>query len=156
MMMRGSFTRALLLAAGELVRLVVHALGHTHRGQGLLGPLLAAAALAAIEHGQLHVAQRRGALEQHVLLEDKADLLVADVGELVVVEVGHAHAVQQILAAGGLVEAADDVHQRGLAAARGPHDRHHLALADGERDAAEGMDLHVAHGVGFNEILDGN
>ena len=78
---------------------------------------------ARVDQRQLDVAQRRGARDQVEALEDEPDLAVADIGELVVVEVADVDAVEQVAAARRDVEAADDVHQRRLAAARRAHDR---------------------------------
>ena len=55
--------------------------------------------------------QRGGAGEEVEGLEDEADLLVANAGELVVVELGDVVAVEPVAALGGGVEAADEVHQ---------------------------------------------
>src|SRR5262249_50434289 len=115
------------------------------RGLGPGAPL----APAAIEQRQLDVAERAGALQQHILLKHETDLLVADRREPAVAQAADIHAVEQVAALGGLVEAADDIHQRTLAAARRPHNRHYLALRDRERDAAQGLDFDIAHAVGF-------
>ncbi len=52
-------------------------------------------------------------------LEDEADLLVADTGEFVVVELGDVVAVEPVFALRGRVKAADEVHQRGFAGSGG-------------------------------------
>jgi hypothetical protein len=67
------------------------------------------------------------------------------VGQLAVGEVIVAAAVDRDGAGIGAVERAEDVEQGALARARGPHDRHHLALGDGEADAAQ--DLHRGGGA---------
>src|SRR5207249_2029143 len=126
----------LLLPARQLVGLVVQPIAHADSPQRRLGPG-ASVASAAVEQRHLDVAQRTRTLEQHVLLEDEADLLVADRRELVVTQRADIYVVEQVGAIAGLIEAADDVHQRALAAARWPHDRDHLALIDRERDAAQ-------------------
>src|SRR5512136_2124203 len=55
---------------------------------------------------------------------------------------------------GGRVEAPDEVHQRGLARPRRPHDGDELVPGDGERDAAERLDLLLVELVDLPEILD--
>ncbi len=76
---------ALALAAGKLVGLVVHALFQVHLPQGLLGPLQPlGGGHAGIDQRQLDVVQRGGARQQVEGLEDEADFLVADAGQLVV------------------------------------------------------------------------
>ena len=81
---------ALLLAARELVRGVVLAIGEAHLGQGLAGP---AAALGRrdrrIEQRELDVLHRAGAGEEVEALEDEADGSVANPGELVAREPRH-------------------------------------------------------------------
>jgi hypothetical protein len=49
------------------------------------------------------------------LLKHKPQLAVAQVGQLVVVERFHLGAVQAVAAAGGAIQAAQDVHGRALA-----------------------------------------
>ena len=74
---------ALPLAAGELVRLVVHAVREPHRLERLhrLRPPLRARE-AAVDERQLDVGERGGARQQLEGLEDEADLAVAQVGQL--------------------------------------------------------------------------
>ena len=49
------------------------------------------------------------------LLEDEAQLLVAQVGQLVVIETVHLRAVEPVPTGGGAVQTAEDVHRRALA-----------------------------------------
>src|SRR4030095_4299356 len=58
----------------------------------------------------------------------------------VCVEPPRVDAVERVAAGARAVETAEDVEQRGLAGARRAHDRHELAPADGERDAAQRLD----------------
>jgi len=91
-------------------------------------------ALLAVHHGQLRVFQSSGTGEQVEALENETDLLVADVGELVAVELGNIDPVEQIAAARRTVEAAEQVHERGLAGAARSHERHEFAAVDLDRD----------------------
>ena len=59
----------------------------------------------------------------------------------------------QIFARTGPVEAAQDVHQRGLAGAGGAHQRHHLAAIDRERDALEHRDVDLAQVIGLGDVF---
>ena len=61
------------------------------------------------------------------LWKTKPSLLVAEFGELFAVESGDGDAVQQVFAAGRLVEAAESVHQGGFARAAGTHDGDEIA-----------------------------
>ena len=132
---------ALPLAAGELRWAVVHAQSQAHRLQRLAGPLAPlAGGHAGIDERKLHVVQRRGARQQVEGLEHEPDFAVADVGELIVAQVAHQLLVQPVLPPGGGVQAPDQVHEGGFAAARGSHDGDKLAPADLEFDAAKGAD----------------
>jgi hypothetical protein len=87
---------------------------------------------AVVDQRQLDVVQRGGAGQQVEGLEDEADLLVADARQLVVVQFADQLAVEPVAALGGRVEAADQVHQRGLAGAGGAHDGDVLVVLDAQ------------------------
>ena len=92
------------------------------------------------QRGQQHVllgGQRGQQVEE---LEDEADLLPAQPGELAVAEPVVALAGEQDLARAGGVERAQQVQEGALPRARGAHDRGHLAALDLEADAVEGAD----------------
>ncbi len=78
---------ALPLTARELVRQVMRAIGEADALEHALGLGLALGeAHAAIDQRLHDVLQRRSARQQVEALEDEADLLIADVGELVLVQ----------------------------------------------------------------------
>ena len=52
-----------------------------------------------------------------------------------------------------MVQAPEDVHQRGLARTRGAHQRHHLAATNGKRDAPQHRDIHFAQAVGLVDVF---
>ena len=129
---------ALLLAAGELRRQVVDPIGEPDGTQRGFGPLaLAAAAHPRVDERELDVGERGGAGDEVEALEDEADLAIADVGCLVVLQAERVGAVEQKRPRRGLVEEADDVHERALAAARAAHDGDVVAPVDHEVDAVE-------------------
>ncbi len=137
---------ALPLAAGELVRPVLHAVGEadaSERVRGLYPSILCPE--TRVDQRQLDIIERRGAGQQVEGLKDEADLLVSDAGELVVVEVGHPMAVEPVLPGGRAVEAADQIHQGGLARSRRPHHRDELVFPNGQIDTAERVHDLTAH-----------
>src|SRR5207253_5198439 len=77
---------------------------------------------------------------------------VADPRQLVVVHLADLLAVEEIRSFGRRIEAANQVHQRRLAGAGRPHDRHVLAALDVDRYAAEGVNLLGPHHVGLPQI----
>src|SRR5215469_2388998 len=77
---------ALTLAAGKLVRFVHHALGEINLSEHLPGAGEALLGRGAIvDERQFDIVERGGARQEIESLKDKADFLVANVGQLVVV-----------------------------------------------------------------------
>src|SRR5262245_35666696 len=102
---------ALALPAGQLVRLVRDARAEVDHLQGLarlLEPLLLGE--PRVDERELDVVERGRAGQQVEGLEDEPDLAVADGGKVVVVHLRHELAPEDVLAAGGGVQAADEVH----------------------------------------------
>src|SRR6185295_2520910 len=146
---------ALALAAGELIGLVMHAVAEADALQGADGALLGAApVLLRVDEGKGDVLDRGGAVEEFEGLEDEADLLVADLGEVSGIHLVGRLAGELVGPGGGAVEAAEDVHEGGLAGAGGAHDGDELVALDGEIDAAKGVDLLRPDAVDLLETLD--
>jgi hypothetical protein len=127
---------ALLLAAGELGGVVVGAVGEPHGRKELAGPVERAGPAGQLQRHR-HVLERGERGDQVVGLEHEADAVPAQARQRVLVEAGDLHAVQHDGAGGGPVEPGDEPEQRGLAAAGGPGDRHHLARVHVEAYAVE-------------------
>ena len=79
-------------------------------------------------------------------LKDEADFLAAQPCQPVLVEARDVHLVDEHVARARRVEAGDETEQRGLAAARRPHDRQELSLRHLERQRVQdGERLGAAH-----------
>ena len=115
-----------------------------HLDRSLLG-LRADLAGALVGQRELDVLEDGVLLDQVVRLEDEAEVAAADLGELVVVEAGDVAAAQEVLAAGGAVEAAQQVEHGALARARRAHDGDVFAGVEVDRDAPQGVDGHGRH-----------
>ena len=74
--------------------------------------------------------------EEREVLEDHADVVVADLAQPGVADLGDVLAVDEQLPGGGLVEAVDHPQDGRLARAREAHDDEHLAAADREAHVA--------------------
>src|SRR5881394_744371 len=136
------------LAARELVRQVIAAVREAHAREHALGLGLALGeAQAAIDQRLHHVLERRCARQQVEVLEDEADLLVADVGERILVEPAHVVAVQHVATRSGRVETADDVHQRRLARARGADEHDVLVVVELQIQLVDRLDELLAHRI---------
>lgn len=86
--------------------------------------------IALIDEWQLDIFLRRHSGQQVKTLKDKADLLIADLGQLFFRVHFNGLPLQRIDAAVGHIEAADDIHQRGFTAAGGTDDGDKLALCN--------------------------
>jgi hypothetical protein len=101
-----------------------------HRDQLGLGVLASRAGVEArIKERQLHVLERRGAGEEIESLEDEADLELRS-GEASPERVRDVLAVEHVDVRRSAVEAAEEIHEGGLAGARRAHDRHEVARAN--------------------------
>ena len=137
---------ALPLPARKLVGQVVSALRQTDPLQHALGLGLALPEAQATIDQRLHdVLERRCARQQVEALEDEADLLIADVGELVFVEPVHVALIEHVTSTGRRIETADDVHQRRLARARRADEHDLLVVIDREIKCVDGLDELLAH-----------
>ncbi len=134
---------ALLLAAGQLGGAMREALAQADLLDELLEPDGVGLAAGELER-QRDVLGRGQHRQQVEELEDEADVVAAQLRQLVVVHARDVLAGDGDLTRGGLVEAGEDVHERRLARARGAHDGGQPTTSDVERDAAQGVDGGVA------------
>src|SRR5216683_1359657 len=87
-----------------------------------------------IEQGQFHVLQGTGSREKVKRLENKADLLVSNVGLIVYAQARDILTIEVIASDAGLIKKPENVHHRGLARSGGAYDRDELPAIDPERD----------------------
>src|ERR1700737_1893660 len=129
------------LPAGEHGRENVGLLRYADALEQLQRPLTASLARdARVEKRELDVASDRGLGQEVVVLEDEADLLVADLRELPTRQALNRLAVQEVASLRGGVEAAQDRHQRGLPGTRRADQRDELAARDRQVDPAQSVD----------------
>ena len=124
---------ALLLAARELRREVIEPIAEADERERLARVERVVGDLG----DQRDVLARGQAGDQVVELEDEADVAPPVARQLVLVGVGEVGAAIDDAAGGADVEAAQDVEQRRLAAARGAEQDDQLALEQIEVDAAQ-------------------
>src|SRR5690606_21725718 len=145
---------ALLLAAGELLREVVPPVRHADAAERGLGPLPAlGGGEREVEQRELDVLVDRQLVDQVEALEDEAERAPPEVGPAALVVARDVGAVEDEPPAAGLVEQAEDVEQRGLAAAARPHDGDELAGPGLERDVVERGRLHLVGGIDLTEAF---
>ena len=136
----------LLLAAGELGRLVAELIAKAHHFQCNLGPFMAfGAGHSRIHQRHFHIFQQRELGQEVILLKDEAQHFVADLRQLVLVHLSHILSVQQIGAGSGDIQASDDIHTGGLAGTGLAHNGHKLALLNLKRDVIGRLDGGIPH-----------
>ena len=132
---------ALLLAAGKLRGQVMGALSQTDFFQRFHGLFFVGHAVVILRD---HDVFERGKIaDQMELLEDQADLVAADLGQVRGALAADVGAVEDDAAFRGRVHAADDVQHRRLAGAGRPHDGQPLAFVHRQVDMREGVQVAV-------------
>jgi hypothetical protein len=71
-------------------------------------------------------------------LEDEADFLTAELGQLAVAQTRDELAVEVIRAGGGCIEQAQEVHERAFARAGGANNGHEFTWGDGQGNVMQG------------------
>ena len=145
---------ALHLAAAHLAGLLFDLVAQPHPLQRLDGPLPALFGADAREgQRQLHVAQHRLVGDQVVALKHEAHRMVAvAVPVPILIFLGGASLDHQV-AFGIAIQAADDIEQRGFAAAGRPQNGHKLIFAEGNIHSAQGLDLQISRYVILADVL---
>src|SRR6266481_5877964 len=148
---------ALTLAAGELVRLVIHARSQVNGLQCAFCPRNSLfRRRTAVDEWQLDVVQRGSSRQQVEGLEDEADFFVANTGGFVVVQLADQISIEPVAPFAGRIQAADQVHQGGFAGPRRSHDGHILAALDVQAHAPKRVYLLGAHFIGLPQVFRAN
>src|ERR1700687_1063417 len=101
---------------------------------------------------QLYVLQRCGSGKQVEALKHKADFAISDRSQFVLVKAGDIDSVKEISSGARLVEAAQNIHERGLTTSARSHDGHELTTSDVHRDAPQRMHARFAQVVVLVDI----
>ena len=144
---------ALHLAAGHLVRFLLKLIPEADFAQRLLRPAAALGMRNARDcQRQLHIRQNRLVGDQVIGLKDKADGVVAIGVPVGVRELSGGASVDDQVSRAEAVQAADDVQQRGLAAAGVAQDRDKLALAEFKIDSLERVNFGIGDHIVFFDV----
>ena len=123
----------LLLSAGELLGEVLCTVADVHALENLGHALLALrCADAQVAKRQLHVFVDIELVDQVEALEYEADVALAELGAVLLLEPADLLAEQLVASARGVIEQSEDVQERGLAAAGRAHDGDEFAVLDFE------------------------
>lgn len=113
---RAGYRYALLLAAGQLVRAITGTFGQAQAGQQGMGACVALGGRrAGIDRRHFDIFLGGAGGNQVIALEHETEGFTPQPGECVTVQAGHLFTREQVVATGGAVQAAEDVHQRRLA-----------------------------------------
>lgn len=146
---------ALFLAAGELPGEVTHPVAQADEFEGGFNVLPAfATGQAGEEEREFDVFEGGQYRDEVESLEDETDVVVAPFRELGFGEVGDVDFVDVAVAAGGAVNAGNDMEERAFARAARAHEGDELTGGDVDRDVVEGGDLDFAVAVELGQVAD--
>lgn len=111
---------------------------------------LPAKATSSINHGNHHIFQCAGSIDQVERLKDEADVVVSDLGELLFRQIADNLLAKREGPAGGSVKAPQDVHERTLAATGSAGNAHEFPFLDGQINTIEGVHHGLTHDVLFS------
>ena len=145
----------LSLASGKLSGLVIDPRPKAHLRQKLAGlPVRAGFVSSLNQGGHGHVLERGELGQQVVALKDEPDGSISKFGQLSVVHVEHRTPVEPHLAGRRHVQRSQDVEEGALAGSRCADQRHQLALADRQGDAAQHVDALSVQEVALEDVVD--
>lgn len=155
---RPRYRHPLLLPAGKLigplVRLVLHA-DRIKQGQDALATRLGCPALHH-EQGILDVFVGGKYRYQVEILKHETEVLAAELRRLAPAERGDVGIEDGQFAAGGMIQAADHIEKRRLAAAGRTDEGDEGGPLDGEIHPLDGLHRHLARLIGFDKMLGTN
>ena len=129
---------------------MVGAVGESHEVEQFESAFLRlGCAFASDVSGYHDVLECRELGQELVKLEDEADVLIAEVAQLVRREAHHVYAVNAYLAAVGLVERAHYLQQCGLAGTARAYNAHYFSFVYMQVDALEHLQRAEALGYSF-------
>ena len=134
---------ALLLTAGELLRIMAGAVADGHATHDFRDAFLAlSCGHAEVLQWQFDVLFHGELIDEVEALEYEADLPATRLGALTFPQAADLHAVEPVLPFRGIVQETEDVQQRRFAATRRTHNSNELAVLHFQCDAPEGCGLH--------------
>ncbi|CDB01755.1 putative uncharacterized protein [Lachnospiraceae bacterium CAG:215] len=107
----------------------------------------------AVDQRQFHIPQRIQIGNQIKALKNETDLLVPDLGKLVVGQTGNVLPIQQITSGSRRIQTAEHVHQRRFPGTGVSDDRHQFAAVDRKADTVERTDFIFAGIVDFVDVF---
>ena len=145
----------LLLAAGELARVVVLAVAQVHQFQDQVHVLLSLPpGQPGEQQGQFHVFKGREHRDELIKLEDEAHVGGPPIRQLGLGEGREVDAVHREVAGVRAVQPGDEVEQRGFPGAGRAHEGQKFPGLDGEADVLEDRQHLAAPPIGFIQVGD--
>src|SRR5438046_5601016 len=97
--------------------------------------------MPSVEQRQLDIFARGSTREEIKALENKSELAVANIGQLVAIQMRDIGVIEQILSAGRPIKTAKDIHKGRFSRADRAHQGNELAELNFERHSAHGVHL---------------
>ena len=143
----------LLLAAGKLVGFVLQAVGQSHVGEQLAGVVRIILPMIALDHARdQHILQSGEFCQKMMELENKADIIVAEAGQLRFAVAEHILTIDVQLPRRRCIDGAENIQQSALAYPRGAHNHGDLRLENIQVHPPEHLHLIGAGVVGFTDV----
>ena len=108
--------------------------------------------MPSVEQRQLDIFARGSARQEIEALKNEPEFAVADIGQLIAIQVRNVRVIEQILAARRAIETAKNIHQGRFARAARAHQSDEFAAPNLERHAAHGVHFHFAGAIGFVNV----
>jgi hypothetical protein len=109
--------------------------------------------ILVVKQRQLHVLEHREVIDEIEALKDEPDAVPAQHRELAFAPAGDVLVREPVFTAGGAVEHAHDVQQRGFATARWPHDGDEFAPCNLQIETAQGHRLDLGGAIDLGNTL---
>src|ERR1051326_2176187 len=130
-------------------------IGQINRFQSCHGPLSALFGRdATINHRQLDILNHVQLGQQIKKLEDKPNLAIANRRKLARGSIVDHNAIESNRPGSRSIQAAEDMHQRGLAAARGANDRNELTFVNIELDIIQRANFFIAKAINLTDVAE--
>ena len=108
--------------------------------------------MLSVEQRKLDVFARGSTRQEIKVLENKPEFTVADIGQLIAIQMRDIGVIEDILSAVGSIETAKEIHKGRFSGAARAHQGDEFAALNLERHSAHGWHFHFAGAIGFVNV----
>jgi hypothetical protein len=127
----------------------------THGSKDAVSPLtqlLIAELMLSVEQRKLDVFARGSTRQEIKALENKPEFTVADIGQLIAIQMRDIGVIEEILSAGRSIQTAKEIHKGRFSGAARAHQGHEFAALNLERHSAHGLHFYFAGPIGLVNV----